>query len=182
MLSLMFPMGTWTRLPSSLRGGISSAVRFRSPKPKCKPSGGDDLIGITGIAPAIGDRSIRALEAYGFLQAVLRRRVRVEGGTPEAVPPLDHGRLCPLAVETGAGAIFSVEGGSFVSIGEHTLDNGVRVRSKHRFRCAAALSYLAGCLAVPARSADRPCRTGDTGGGRERPPFWTASTTDVNQS
>ena len=165
------PMGTWTKLPSSLRGGVASAVCFRSPKPECKPSGGDDSIGIAGNAPVISDRSLGALEEYGRLRAVLKRRVRVEGGIPEAVTLLDHGRLCPLAVETDAEAVFSVDKGSFVPIGERTSDNGVRVRHEGFSRCAAGFPYIAGCLAVPAPSADRPCRAGDTGGGRERPPY-----------
>ena len=170
MLSLIVPMGTWTKLPSSLRGGIASAIRFRSPKPEWKPSGGDDSIGIAGIAPVIGDRSLGALEEYGRRRAFPKPRVPVEGAIPEAVTPLDHGRLCPLAVETGVGGVFIVKGGSYVPIDKHTSDNGVRVRQESSSRCAANFPYVAGFLTLPALPAHRPCRTGDTGGGRERPP------------
>ena len=150
MLSLIVPMGTWTRLPSSLRGGIASAVRFRSPKPEWKPSGGDDSIGIAGIAPVIGDRSLSALEEYGRVLAGLEQRARVKGAMPRAVTPLDHGRLCPLAVETGVGGVFIVKGGSYVPIGERTSDNGVRVRQESSSRCAANFPYVAGFLTLPA--------------------------------
>ena len=90
-------MGTRIRFPLSLRGGIALAVWFRSPKPEWKPSGGDDSIGIAGIAPVIGDRSLGALEEYGRLRAVLKRRVRVEGAIPVA--------------ETGVGGVFIVDTG-----------------------------------------------------------------------
>ena len=164
-------MGTWTKLPSSLRGGIASAVRFRSPKPEWKPSRGDDSIGIAGIVPVIGDRSLGALEEYGRLLAVLEQRVRVKGAMLRATLSLDYGRHCPPAVETGVGGVFIVEGASFVPIGERTSDNGVRVRQKRLSRCVAAFAHLAGFLAFPAPPVHRLCRSEDTGGGRERPPF-----------
>ena len=110
------------------------------------------------------------LEEYGRLRAVLKRRVRVEGAVPKAVAPLDHGRLCSLAVETGAGTILCEGRGNFVSIGERTSDNGVRVRQKGFSRCTAGFPYVAGRLEVPVPLAYRLCRTGDTGSGRERPP------------
>ena len=37
-----------------------------------KPSGGGDSIGISGITPVIDDRSLRTLEEYGPLRAVLK--------------------------------------------------------------------------------------------------------------
>ena len=164
-------MRTWTWLPSSLRGGMASGTRLLSSKPEWKPSGGDDSIGIAGIAQAIGDRSIRAAEEQDRTRAVLKRRVRVEEVMPEVVPQLDHGRLCRLAVETSAGAVASMEGGSLVPIGERTSDKRVRVRQKGLSRCAADFPYVAGFLAVPGTPPRLPCRTGDTGGGRERPPL-----------
>ena len=127
--------------------------------------------GLSGIEPVTGDRSLGALEEYGRLRAVLKRRVRVEGAMSEAIPLLDHGRFYRLAVETGVGGVFSVEGGSFLPIGERTSDKGVRVRQKGFSRCAAGFSYVAGCLAIPAPLAYWPCHTEDTGGGRERPSF-----------
>ena len=55
-------------------------------------------------------------------------------------------------------------------IGKRTSDNGVRVRPKRLSRCAAAFPYLAGFLTFAVPPVHRPCRSEDTGGGRERPP------------
>ena len=72
-----------------------------------------------------------------------------------------------VAVAPGAGAIFSLEGGSFVSIVERTSDNEVRVRRKRFPRCTAGFPYVVGFIAVPALPADRLCQSADTGGGGE---------------
>ena len=104
---------------SEKRGGIISAVRFRSPKPELKLSGADDSIGIAGIALVFGDRSLGALEEYGFLQAVLKRRVRVEGAMPEAGPLLDHGRLFHRVIDTLIGDLFRIW------IGRSRADSGI---------------------------------------------------------
>ena len=162
-------MGTWTRLPSSLRGSIALAIRLHSPKPESKPSGGNDSIGIPGIAPTIGDRSIRALEEYGRLLAVLKQRVRIEGAMPRAIPSLDHGRLCRPGVETDAEAIVSVDKGSFVPIGKRTSDKRVHVHEKRLWMCTVASSHVVAAWVV---SAPVP-PTGVPHRGRRR---WTGAT------
>ena len=96
---------------------------------------------------------------------------RVEEAPPNAGSQGDHRPLCNLALDPVARRwTLSMDQRGFVPIGKRTSDKRVRVRQKGFSRCAASFLYVAGCLAVPARPAYRPCRTGDTGGGRERPP------------
>ena len=82
----------------------------------------------------------------------------------------DGGKMTDFGRRKGAVAVFSVKGGSYVPIDERTSDNGVRVRQERLSTCAADFPYVAGCLAVPAQPTYLSCRTGDTGGGPERPP------------
>ena len=164
-------MGTWTRLPSSLRGGIASAVRFHPPKPEWKHSGGDDSVWIVGNRA--GHRRQESRSAGGVWppagrpQTTRPRRRSDVGGHPAA----GSWTVLPPGRRNRRWGVFSVEGGSFLPIGERTSDKGVRVRQKGFSRCAAGFSYVAGCLAIPAPLAYWPCHTEDTGGGRERPSF-----------
>ena len=58
-----------------------------------------------------------------------------------------------------------------MSIGKCTSDNGVDVHGKRFSTCTVASSYVVASLMVPALPLHRPCRSGDNGGGRERPPI-----------
>ena len=57
-------------------------------------------------------------------------------------------------------------------IGECTSDNGVHVHRNAIFMCVPALPYVAACLTVAARPAERRRRSGAFGRRRERPPLW----------
>ena len=159
-------MGAWTSLLSSLRGGSASAIRFRSPKQELKSSEETIQLGLseshrlsaTGVSERW--RSMAVCGPSSNDASALKERYRRPGRR------LDHGRLCCLAIETDAEAVFSTERETFVPIGERTSDNGVRVRQKGFSMCTAGFPYFAGCLAVPAPSADRQYRTWDTEGGR----------------
>ena len=82
----------------------------------------------------------------------------------------------PLGDRNRHRAVFSVAEGSFVPIGERTSDNGIRVQEKSPldmhsgFLPCRCFFYGFGSVAVSG------CTTapGHTGGGRARPPFWTA--------
>ena len=81
-------------------------------------------------------------------------------------------RLCGFALDPVAWRWFlRVVKGHSVSIGKCTSDNGVDVHGKRFSMCTAVLPYVAGFVAVPVLPLHRPCRSGDAGGGRERPPF-----------
>ena len=58
-----------------------------------------------------------------------------------------------------------------VLIGECTSDIGVHVHRNAISMCAPALPYVAGCLTVAARPAERRRRSGAFGRRRERPPL-----------
>ena len=81
----------------------------------------------------------------------------------------------PLGDRNRHRAVFSVTEGSFVPIGERTSDNGVRVQEKSPldvhsgFLPCRCFFYGFGSVAVSGCTAP-----GYTGGGRARPPFWTA--------
>ena len=126
---------------------------------------------IAGIERAILDGNTRVLEDYGGLQAALDRIVALKKIPPAAGPVVDR-RLYGLAVAAVARKwILSVVKGRSVSIGKRTSDNGVDVRGKRFSTCTAAFPYVTGSLAVPPPPPQLACRSGDIGGGRERPPL-----------
>ena len=111
---------------------------------------------------------------YGGMQVSEAKKRSVElRATGRRAAPLSGLRgMAPLAV---AGKWFlRMNKLRFVPIGRRTSDNEVDVHGKRLSTCTAALPYVAVFVAVSALPLHRPCRSEDTGGGRERPPFGTA--------
>ena len=78
-----------------------------------------------------------------------------------------------MALETAPWRrILNADRRASVLIGECTSDNGVHVHRNAISMCAPALPYVAGCLTVAARPAERRRRSGAFGRRRERPPLW----------
>ena len=80
-------------------------------------------------------------------------------------------RLYGLALDRAAqGWFLSLVKRRSVSIGKCTSDNGVDVHGKRVSTCTVASYYAVASLMVTALPWHRPCRSGDNGGGLERPP------------
>ena len=81
--------------------------------------------------------------------------------------------ICGSALDPVAWRFLRAVKGRSVSIGKRTSDNGVDVHGKRVSPCTVASVYVVLSLMVTASRLQLACRTGDAGGGRERPPFWT---------
>ena len=84
---------------------------------------------------------------------------------------VDRRRLYHLALDRVAQRRFlTLVKGRSVSIGKCTSDNGGDVHGKRVSTCTATLPHVIDFVSVTAPTWRRPCRSGDNGGGRERPP------------
>ena len=120
---------------------------------------------------------IHALERYRGLPAALKRSVELrEQGV--AVPPLDHGRLHGMVLLAVARKWVSVAR-KWVSKDDQSTfraDRQAHIRQwgpcapKTLFDVHGSASLCCWLVAVPALPLYQPCRSEDTGGGRERPP------------
>ena len=81
--------------------------------------------------------------------------------------------ICGSALDPVAWRFLRAVKGRSVSIGKRISGNGVDVHGKRVSTCAVASVYVVVSLMVTASRSQLACRTGDAGGGRERPPFWT---------
>ena len=79
--------------------------------------------------------------------------------------------ICGSALDPVAWRFLRAVKGRSVSIGKRTSDNGVDVHGKRVSTCTVDSVYVVVSLMVTASRSQLACRTGDAGGGRERPPL-----------